>query len=111
MKVIIVDGLTPLQEYLLQSKNIRIKYVTCGKKNCICRLGKRHGPYYYIRKKTPTGYKDIYIKPPKKPLNLKYEVVGKSSIIVDVKDLKEIPDFLRNCPAFIIKDEVTLNES
>jgi len=51
LNVLIIDGLQTLKEYLLISNNVRIKFVTCGKKNCRCNLGCRHGPYYYIRKK------------------------------------------------------------
>jgi len=105
MKVLIVDGMSALQEYLLKSRNVHIKYVTCGRENCRCKIGKRHGPYYYIRKKTDRGYKDIYVKPPKESISLKYEEIN-SSLLLEIDDTENIPDFLREHPAFIIKKRI-----
>ena len=105
MKVLIVDGMSALQEYLLKSRNVHIKYVTCGRENCRCKIGKRHGPYYYIRKKTDRGYKDIYVKPPKESISLKHEEIN-SSLLLEIDDIENIPDFLREHPAFIIKERI-----
>jgi hypothetical protein len=105
MKVLIVDGIRALQEYLLRSRNVHIRYVTCGRKNCRCKIGKRHGPYYYIRRKTVRGYKDIYVKPPTEPLSLKYEEI-RSSLLLEIEDVENIPEFLRKCPAFIVNERV-----
>ena len=105
MKVLIVDGMRALQEYLLRSRNVHIKYVTCGRENCRCKIGKRHGPYYYIRKKTERGYKDIYVKPPKESISLKYEEIN-SSLLLEIDDIENIPDFLREHPTFIIEERI-----
>jgi len=105
MKVLIVDGMRALQEYLLRSRNVHIKYVTCGRENCRCKIGKRHGPYYYIRKKTERGYKDIYVKPPTESISLKHEEIN-SSLLLEIDDIENIPDFLREHPAFIIKERI-----
>lgn len=106
MKVLIVDGLQALKEYLLISKNVRIKFVTCGRDNCRCRLGKRHGPYYYIRKKVNGKYKDIYVKPPKEVPSFSYEVVG-SSVLLDVKSINQVPKFLKSLPIFVVQKRIS----
>jgi len=105
MKVLVVDGLETLREHLLLSKNVRVKFVTCGRKNCRCRLGQRHGPYYYIRKKEGHRYRDIYVKKTKNPPHFKYEEVG-SSVLLEIGSLEKIPEFLRDHPIFIVKKKV-----
>lgn len=105
MKILIVDGTKALQEYLLRSRNVHIKYVTCGREKCRCKLGKRHGPYYYIRKKTDRGYKDTYVKPPMESFSLRYEEIS-SSLLLEIDDVESIPDFLKECPTFIVNERV-----
>lgn len=105
LKVLVIDGLQALEEHLLISKNVKIKFVTCGRDNCRCRLGHRHGPYYYIRKKVNGKYKDIYVKPPKKITNFSYEVVG-SSLLLEVKSRDQIPEFLESLPTFIVHERL-----
>jgi len=106
LKVLILDGLKTLNEYLLISKNVRIKFVTCGRDNCRCRLGKRHGPYYYIRKKVNGTYKDIYVKPPKEVPSFSYELVG-SSMLLDVKNINQVPEFLKSLPTFVVQKRIS----
>ena len=65
----------------------------------------RHGPYYYIRKKENGRYRDIYIKKPKKPLNLKYEEVG-SSVLIEIDNLEKIPEFFKDHPIFIVEKRI-----
>ena len=101
-----VDGLNVLEEQLLKSKNIRIKFVTCGKKDCRCKLGFRHGPYYYIRKKIDGQYKDVYVKPPKEVPSISYETVG-SSLLLEIRSIEQLPDFLKELPVFVIKKRVS----
>jgi len=105
LKVLIVDGLEAVQEHLLISKNVRVKFVTCGRPNCRCRLGERHGPYYYIRKKIGNKHKDIYVKAPRKLISLKYEAIG-SSILLHVDSLDEVPDFLQGRSIFLVQKMV-----
>lgn len=106
MKILIIDGFQAIEEYLLKSGNVRIKYVTCGKSNCKCKLGYRHGPYYYIRKKIEGKYKDVYIKPPKDIPSFSYETVG-SSILLDVKKIEQLPEFLKSLPIFSVHERIS----
>jgi len=102
LKVLIVDGLEAVQEHLLIGKNIRVKFVTCGRSNCRCRLGERHGPYYYIRKKIGNRHKDIYVKAPRQLVSLKYETIG-GSVLLHVDSLNEVPDFLQGRPILLVQ--------
>lgn len=102
LKLLVVDGAQALKEYLLTSKNVRIKFVTCGRDSCRCRLGKRHGPYYYIRKKINGKYKDIYVKPPNEIPSFSYEFVG-SSLLLDIKSINQVPEFLKSLPTFVVQ--------
>lgn len=106
LKVLVVDGLTAIEEHFLRSKNVRIKFVTCGKADCRCRLGFRHGPYYYRRKKINGKYKDVYVKPPKETQSFTYEAVG-SSVLLEIKKIENLPDFLKRLPAFVIKKRLS----
>lgn len=106
MKVIIVSGKKVLEEKLMRGKNIHIKFNTCGSDNCSCRLGFRHGPYYYIRKKKDGRYKDVYVKPPKlENIPFKYQIVD-SDITAEINDIKEIPDIFSDCSVFEIAMQV-----
>jgi hypothetical protein len=98
--------LSVLEEKLLKSSNVRIKFVTCGKDDCRCKLGFRHGPYYYIRKRIDGRYKDIYVKPPKEVPSLSYEAIG-ASLLLEIRSIDQLPDFLKNLPVFIIKKRVS----
>jgi len=95
-----------LEEHLLKSSKIRIKFVTCGKEDCRCKLGFRHGPYYYIRKRIDGRYKDVYVKPSKCTPSIPYEAVG-SSLIMEIKSLEQLPDILRTLPVFVISKRVS----
>jgi hypothetical protein len=106
LKVLIVDGLQALQEHLLLSKNIRVKFVTCGRANCRCKLGERHGPYYYLRKRIGNTYKDIYVKVGKKSSPVKYEAVG-GSVVLHIKSLDDIPNYLKDYPTFLIRKRIS----
>jgi len=55
----------------------------------------------------PDGeYTDTYVKPPKEALSLSYEVVG-SSLLLDVKNSRQIPEFLRLLPVFVIQKRLS----
>ena len=101
-----MDGLNVLEEHLLKSSNIRIKFVKCGKEDCRCKLGFRHGPYYYVRKRIDGRYKDVYVKPSKEVPSISYEAVG-SSLLMEIRSVAQLPDFLKNLPVFVIRERVS----
>ena len=52
-----VDALTkslPPLSSLLRASFVK-QYLTCGKKNCRCRRGAKHGPFYYLVQCAGTG--------------------------------------------------------
>jgi len=104
MRILVVDGLRAIQEKLLLGKNIHTKYVTCGRPDCRCRLGQRHGPYYYFRQRTESGkYKDVYVKSTSAKLGFEYEVVGRENVIIEVRSARDVPDIFQKCPVFVVK--------
>jgi hypothetical protein len=106
MKVLVVDGARILQERLLLGKNVHVRYVKCGREGCACTLGKKHGPYYYIRKKVNGKYKDTYVSvKERKHIDLPYEIV-QHDLILDVKGLSELPPEFNECNVFAIKDKL-----
>lgn len=107
MKILVLDAATFLQERLLEGKNIRVKFLTCGKQRCACRLGRRHGPYYYVRKKIGNRYVDEYLSTGfKTSWSLNYQVVG-NSVLLEVKTPNDIPEQLRQFPTFEILSRVS----
>jgi len=109
VKLLVVDGVKPLEEHFLRGKNVHIKFVTCGKEDCKCKKGYRHGPYYYIRKKIRNATKDYYVKLPKEKLGFQYQVVG-SALLVEVQDVEQIPDYLKQLPIFMVTDKLALRQ-
>ena len=52
-KSVLLDGFrTPI--HLLRASYVR-HYLTCGKKNCRCQRGFKHGPFYYLVQCLGTG--------------------------------------------------------
>lgn len=106
MKVLIVGGKKIIEDQLLQGKNVHIKFNTCGRQNCACRIGLRHGPYYYIRKKVGSEYKDIYVKPPDgNILPFEYRIID-SDILAEIESMKEIPEYFANCIVFEVAKRI-----
>lgn len=106
MKIIVVGGTKILEEKILLSKNIHVKYVTCGRSNCSCRLGKKHGPYYYIRRKKDGRYSDEYVDiSSRQNHNFKYEIVN-HDIIMEISDTSEIPIVFATCPTFMVTEKI-----
>lgn len=107
MKLLVIDGVKPLEEHFLKGKNVHIKFVTCGKEDCKCKKGYRHGPYYYVRKKIKSTTKDLYVKLPKEKLSFPYQAVG-SSLLVEVQSVEQLPDYLKQLPVFMVTDMLVL---
>lgn len=106
MKVLIVGGTKILQERILLTKNIHVKYVTCGRQNCSCKLGKKHGPYYYVRRKKDGRYSDEYIDiSSRQNHNLKYETIG-HDVVMEISDISEIPMEFAACPTFTVAEKI-----
>lgn len=100
MQILILNAAALLQEKLLIGRNIRVKFLTCGRLNCSCKIGKRHGPYYYVRKKVGAGYVDKYVKRETiKDWQAKYEMLG-DNVLFDVLDLSQIPSEFLKYPTF-----------
>ncbi len=106
MRVLIVGGKKLIEDQLLQGKNVHIKFNTCGRRKCACRIGLRHGPYYYIRKKVEGKYKDIYIKPPEgNLLPFEYRIVD-SDILAEIESIKELPESFVNSIVFEVSKRI-----
>jgi hypothetical protein len=104
MRVLVIGGVTAIKERFLFGKNVHVKFVTCGRDGCACRLGQRHGPYYYRREKTGSGrYKDVYVKPHTIPLDFAYTVVGREDVILDINKLDDLSPIFENCAVFEVK--------
>src|SRR2546428_12801304 len=111
MKVLIVGGLSKLREGLLMGKNVHVKYVTCGRPNCACHFGRRHGPYYYHRRRTETGrYIDVYLKSSEVNFELNHEIVG-DSLLMNVARRDQIPSMFNTCPIFVVDRKISINRS
>lgn len=84
-----------------------MKYVTCGRFNCACRLGERHGPYYYIRVRNRNNrYVDKYVSTKNIPSYVdQCEVIG-NDIILDVESLEAIPQDLKRYPLFVVQERI-----
>ena len=106
MKVLIVGGRKVIEDRLFQGKNVHIKFNTCGRDNCACKIGLRHGPYYYLRKKIGGKYKDIYVRPPQdSSLPFEYRILD-ADILADVENKNEIPGMFGDCIVFEISRRV-----
>lgn len=106
MKVLLVDGARVLEQDVLLTKNVHTRYVTCGRPTCSCQLGRKHGPYYYVRKRVEGKYVDSYVKLKNRlPADFRYEVIS-NDLIIEVKWLSEIPQAFASCPAFEIMAKV-----
>lgn len=103
MKLLVVDGVKPLEEHFLRGKNMHVKFVTCGKQDCKCKNGYRHGPYYYVRKKVKNRTKDFYLKLPEDSLSFPYQAVG-SSLLVEVENVEQLPAYLKPLPIFMVAE-------
>lgn len=100
MQILILNAAELLQQKLLIGKNVKVKFLTCGRSNCSCKIGKRHGPYYYVRKKIGSRYVDKYVKrETAKDWKMKYEILG-DNILLDVTDIWEVPEEFLQHPTF-----------
>jgi len=52
-KAALLQNLPPLPE-LLRASFVK-QFLTCGKKNCRCRRGFKHGPFFYLVQSLGTG--------------------------------------------------------
>jgi len=52
-KAALLQSLPPLPDLLRAS--FVTQYLTCGKKNCRCRRGFKHGPFFYLVQSLGTG--------------------------------------------------------
>jgi hypothetical protein len=101
-----VEGKKVLENTLLKGKNIHVKFNTCGRENCACKLGQRHGPYYYVRQKVDGKYRDVYVKPPSESfVPFTYNIVG-SDIVANIKTVDEIPESFSQCMVFKISNRL-----
>ncbi len=74
-----------------------------AEKGCRCQVGERHGPYYYVRRRTNNGkYKDVYVKSMSVGFVLKHEKVGETDLLVSIDRPSELPEMFGNCPMFVV---------
>ena len=110
MKLLVLDAASFLQERLLEGKNVRVKFITCGRSNCVCRLGKRHGPYYYARKKVNGRYVDKYLaKGFREKWDLDYKIIG-NNVLFEVAESKEVLKQFGGFPIFRVTASLNLSD-
>lgn len=103
MKILVVGGVVALRRRLLHGPNVHVKFVTCGRKGCRCKVGERHGPYYYIRHRTDKGrYRDEYVKSASVAFELEHETIGETDLLINVNKPIDLPETFNDCPMFVV---------
>lgn len=78
---------TRLPAHLLRGSVIE-QFLSCGKANCACRQGKKHGPYYYL--KTSLGVGKIHQVSLKSPAQQEQARQGSTAYVQFMEQVEEL---------------------
>ena len=67
------------------------RFTTCGKSNCCCSLGQRHGPFYYLTVGLKTGLvRKFLLKSSQQQGSARHGVAAYQSFWDDLEELSQI---------------------
>lgn len=67
------------------------RFTTCGKPNCCCSRGQRHGPFYYLTAGLKTGLvRKFLLKSPEQQALARHGVTAYQSFWDDLEELSQI---------------------